>query len=162
MAESSPGHLHNVSSQLSPLGNFLRATRTRDRAGRGPCLVALEEGDSSMSSWSGRFHLGSIPVGTLWQVVSGMSRPAGSWDTAANWEPAACLAPARANPSSPFPPLDPQAPFFEGQGYRFNQGETGELSSVEGKQSYIPHSRRQESLSHTPALKTRNPANPWS
>ena len=155
MAESSPGHLHNVSSQLSPLGTSSSSHWTRDRAGEGALPGRPEEGDSRRpEGWSGRFHLGSIPG------LGGVSLAGGLWNVQARRQPGHSgqlgnqllnLAPARPALCSPFPPLDPQAPFsLRGQGYRFNQGEIGELSSVEGNNhiSFIRGSR--ESLfTHT-------------
>ena len=48
VADSGPGHLHNVSSQLSLLGNFLSEPLDwgRDRAGEGALPGRPEEGDS--------------------------------------------------------------------------------------------------------------------
>ena len=63
------------------------------------------------------------------------------------------LAPARPGLCSPLPPLDPQAPFsLRGQGWRFNQGEIGKLSSVEGNNyiSLTGGDGRQASHTHLP------------
>ena len=123
--------------------------------GRGPYLVVLRKETAGIQ----RADLGvSILEGFLgW---GGISLAGGLWNVQARRQPGhsgqlgnqlLSLAPARPALCSPFAPLDPQAPFsLRGQGWRFNQGEIGELSPVEGNNhiSLIRGDRKEASHTH--------------